>query len=47
MNLLVKSLECFSMFLKDVSYAHQSCMYLIQNAVNKNSNIVKYFYNLK
>ncbi len=47
MNLLVKSLECFYIFLKDVSYAHQSYMYLIQNAVNSSYNIVKYYYNLK
>ncbi len=34
------------MFLKEVSYVHQGCIYLIENAV-KNSNIVKYYYNLK
>ncbi len=33
------------LFLKQVSYAHQVCIYLIKNSVN--SNIVKYNYNLK
>jgi len=34
------------MFLKEVSSAHQGCIYLIKNT-NKNGNIVKYYYNLK
>ncbi len=29
-----------------MSYAHQGCIYLIQKYI-KNSNIVKYYYNLK
>ncbi len=33
------------MFLKEVSCAHQGCIYLIRNALK--SNIVKYYYNLK
>ena len=43
-----KSLEPlrFLMFLKEVSSAHQGYIYLIKNTV-KNSNIVKYYYNLK
>ncbi len=35
----------FLIFLKEASYAHQGCIYLIKNAVI--SNIVKYYYNLK
>ncbi len=34
------------MFLKEVSYAHQASIYLIKNT-DKNSNIVKYYYNKK
>ncbi len=30
-------------FWKNVSYAHQSCIYLIKN-IDKNCNIVKYYY---
>ncbi len=33
------------MILKEVSCAHQGCIYLITNALK--SNIVKYYYNLK
>jgi len=42
--LLFKSLGSvrFLMFLKEYSYAHQGCIYLIKNANQKNSNIVKY-----
>uniref|UniRef100_A0A8C2CL46 ATP-dependent RNA helicase DHX29 n=1 Tax=Cyprinus carpio TaxID=7962 RepID=A0A8C2CL46_CYPCA len=50
MNLEVqtKSLETliFLMFLKEVSSAHQACIYLIKN-IEKKCNIVKYYYNLK
>ncbi len=35
----------FFMFLKEVSYAHQSCIYLFKNTVY--IVIVKYYYNLK
>jgi len=35
------------MFLKEVSSAHQGCNYLIKKTHKKNSNIVKYYYNLK
>jgi len=38
------------MFLKEVSSAHQGCNYLIKKQkkqTKKNSNIVKYNYNLK
>jgi len=38
--------QFFFMFLKEVSSAHQACNYLIKNKT-KNSNIVKYYYNLK
>ncbi len=31
------------MFLKEVSYAHQSCIYFTKT-YSKNSNIVKYYY---
>uniref|UniRef100_A0A8C1GL86 Uncharacterized protein n=1 Tax=Cyprinus carpio TaxID=7962 RepID=A0A8C1GL86_CYPCA len=43
----VKSLETllFLMFLKEVSSAHQACIYLIKNT--EKSNIVIYYYNLK
>jgi len=34
------------MFLKEVSSAHQGCIYLIKNT-NKDSHNVKYYYNLK
>ncbi len=35
------------MFMKEVS-ANQSCIFLIRNTVrNNNTNIVKYYYNLK
>ncbi len=34
------------MFFKDISSAHQGCIYLIKK-YRKNSNIVKYYYNLK
>ncbi len=33
------------MFLKDVSYAHQGCIYLIKNTVKDYNE--KYYYNLK
>ncbi len=36
----------FFMFLKELSFAHKGCIYLIKNR-EKNSNIVKYYYNLK
>uniref|UniRef100_A0A8C1UC04 Potassium channel, subfamily T, member 1 n=1 Tax=Cyprinus carpio TaxID=7962 RepID=A0A8C1UC04_CYPCA len=44
----VKSLETllFLMFLKEVSSAHQACIYLIKNT-EKKCNIVIYYYNLK
>uniref|UniRef100_A0A8C1XEL6 Protein strawberry notch homolog 2 n=1 Tax=Cyprinus carpio TaxID=7962 RepID=A0A8C1XEL6_CYPCA len=44
----VKSLETllFLMFLKEVSSAHQACIYLIK-ILKKKSNIVIYYYNLK
>uniref|UniRef100_A0A8C1H5W6 Dynamin-type G domain-containing protein n=1 Tax=Cyprinus carpio carpio TaxID=630221 RepID=A0A8C1H5W6_CYPCA len=47
-KLQVKSLETllFLMFLKEVSSAHQACIYLIKNT-EKKCNIVKYYYNLK
>ncbi len=47
-HFIYKSLDTllFLMFLKEVSYAHQACIYLIKNT-EKNNNIVKYFYNLK
>ncbi len=32
--------------MKEVSYVHQDCIYLIKKYY-KNSNIVKYIYNLK
>ncbi len=32
--------------MKEVSYAHQGCIYLIKK-YSKNSNIVKYYHNLK
>ncbi len=35
------------MFLKNVSYVNQSCIYLIKNGVKTDSNIVKYNYNWK
>jgi len=35
------------MFLKEVSSAHQGCMQLFDTKKTKNSNIVKYYYNLK
>ncbi len=37
-------------FLKEVFYVHQGCIYLniwIYRKYSKNSNIVKYYYNLK
>jgi len=34
------------MFLKDVSYAHQTYLYFDEK-YSKNSNIFKYYYNLK
>ncbi len=34
------------MFLKEVSSAYQDCIYLIKK-YSKNSNTVKYYYNLK
>ncbi len=39
-TVLVKSLDplLFLMFLKEMSYAHQACIYLIKNT-EKNSNI--------
>ncbi len=37
---------CIVSCLKDVSYAHQDCIYLIKNTV-KNSNIVKNDYSVK
>ncbi len=33
-------------FLKEVSYAHQGCIHLINNTVKK-SNMVKYYFNLR
>ncbi len=36
----------FFLFLKEATYAHQGCIYLITND-SKNSNSVKYYYNLK
>ncbi len=33
--------KMFNVFFKDVSFAHQECIYLMQD------NIVKYFYYLK
>ncbi len=33
-------------FMKEVSYVHQDCIYLIKK-YSKNSYIVKYFYNLQ
>jgi len=47
-SLPVKSFRSvrFFMFLKEVTSAHQGCNYLIKNT-KKNSNIVKYYYNLK
>jgi len=35
------------MFLKEVSNAHQACIYLIKKLRGKYSNNVKYYYNLK
>ncbi len=32
-------------FLKEVSFAHQGCIYLIKK-YSKNGNIVEYYYNL-
>ncbi len=43
MYLKVQSLYKVLMSVKDVSYSHQSSIYLI----NKNSNIVKCYYKLK
>ncbi len=36
----------FVMFFKEASSAHQGCIYLMKNT-EKNSNIVKYYWNLK
>ncbi len=36
----------FLLFLKESSYAHRGCIYLTTND-SKNSNSVKYYYNLK
>ncbi len=38
----VRFLMCF----KELSFAHQPCIYLIQTTDSKSSNIVKYFYYL-
>jgi len=48
-TLLLKSLglgRLIYMFLKEISYAHQCCISDTKKYC-KNSNIVKYYYNLK
>ncbi len=39
---LVRLKTCKSMFLKEISYAHQGCIYLIKN-MRKTVKIVKYY----
>jgi len=49
-TLLLKSLglgRLIYMFLKEISYAHQCCINSDTKKYGKNSNIVKYYYNLK
>ncbi len=43
--LLSVSGDIFVMFLKEVSYVHQGCIYLIKNIV-KHSNIAICFYSI-
>ncbi len=40
----LRSVRYVLMFLKEVSYVHQSCIYLMKNT--ENIDIVKYYYNL-
>ncbi len=40
----LKIIKTFLMFLKEISYVHQACIYLIKNTT-KNSTIVKYYSN--
>ncbi len=34
-------MKSFFMFLKEIYFAHQNCIYSVKNTVKKNSNIVK------
>ncbi len=40
----VQKICTFFLVLKEVSYAHKDCIYLIK--YSKNSNIVEYYFNL-